>query len=208
MRDLTGKVFGRLSALRVSGKTKQNGYKWECKCECGSLIDVASTHLVTGHTKSCGCLRAEAMSATMKKHGRSGGTEHNIWLSMLARCNNPKSHAYARYGGRGIKVCERWHKFENFFLDMGERPEGCSIDRIDNSRGYEPDNCRWATSRQQGRNTRVNRMATYNGQTMTLIDLAESKGIPYKLLHGRLAAGWELNKAVETPSRRTTQSAR
>ena len=123
--DLKGQRFGRLTVVRVADKRARRGNTiwWLCKCSCGKWTTVRSDHLRFGCTKSCGCLRRDLHT----KHGRSGTPTHKIWTGLFDRCENPNNTGYQYYGGRGIKVCERWHSFENFFADMGERPEGLTI---------------------------------------------------------------------------------
>lgn len=123
---------------------------------------------------------------------------YKAWAAMLQRCNNPNTYNYCDYGGRGIKVCERWKFFENFFEDMGEVPEGKSLDRIDVNGNYEPSNCRWATSSEQARNRRNNNFITYNGITKPLAEWAETLGISYSVLRTRLHRKWTIEEAFTT----------
>lgn len=132
-------------------------------------------------------------------HGRSHTRAYSIWHGMLSRCNNSNEKAYPNYGGRGIKVCERWKSFINFVTDMGDPPPGMSVDRIDNDKGYEPENCRWVDRRTQNRNKRNNRLLTIKGETLPLSVWVERTGIPYQTASARLRLGWPAEDAVSTP---------
>lgn len=127
--------------------------------------------------------------------------ERAIWNAMLRRCTNETASDYPRYGGRGITVCERWRNFHSFYADMGERPEGCSLDRIDNDGNYEPGNCRWATWIEQANNKRTNRVVTYRERQMSVADAARlaGAGVSRESAHSRLKRGWSVEDAVETP---------
>lgn len=134
------------------------------------------------------------------KHGMGGTPTYLAWINMRVRCSNPKQEGYQYYGGRGIRVCERWQQsFENFLADMGIRPDGMSIDRIDNDRNYEPGNCRWATRIEQENNKRSNRLITAFGKTQTVAQWTKEMGLENcVLIYGRLNAGWDAEKAIST----------
>jgi hypothetical protein len=192
-----------LTFVEVVAKT-DHGEVWRCKCECGETTVVRADSVKSGRTKSCGCYHLKCASARNWKHGLTGTPMHNLWGSMISRCENPKHEAYENYGGRGIKVCERWHDFVNFNKDVGPRPSPShSLDRIDNSGNYEPGNCRWATTRQQCRNTRVNRMLTFKGRTLCVISWAEEVNKPVNAIYCRLDRGWTTEDALTRPLRVT-----
>jgi len=162
--NLTGKRFGRLVVLKRDRTLKSGRISFKCKCNCGNFIVVTSNCLQKGTTKSCGCLRRYITSITKWKHGHAQSIGSSVtrtygtWGAMKARCLNSKNVAYKHYGGRGITVCARWlHSFENFLEDMGERPIGKTIDRINNNGNYTPSNCRWATKSEQNKNQRRNK---------------------------------------------------
>jgi hypothetical protein len=151
--DMTGTRAGRLLAVAVAGRTGRGDLVWECACECGGRAVVRGTRLRSGGTLSCGCLQRERSRAAATIHGRSESAEYRSWVSMIARCENPKYHHFHGYGGRGITICPEWREsFAVFLRDMGRRPPGTSLDRINNDKGYGPENCRWATRVEQSRN--------------------------------------------------------
>lgn len=158
--DLVGRVFGELTvtSLTVSSGTKR---KWLCRCSCGKRTSVVGSNLTTGNTRSCGHVRSEVTKARSIRHGMTRTAEYRAWLQLIQRCTVPQNPKYPSYGGRGIRVCDRWrNSFEAFLSDMGKRPSpDLSIDRINNDGNYEPGNCRWATRSQQARNTRRQKRA-------------------------------------------------
>lgn len=163
--DLTGRTFGRLKVMEPSGDPiPGKDPKWKCLCECGNTKIVRQVCLLHDKTKSCGCLRREVASARHTTHGLSGkgkSSVYHVWKGMMARCYDPNSEDYHRYGGRGVEVCAEWRcDFMRFREDMGPRPFGTSIDRFpDNNGNYEPGNCRWATAKQQANNRRKRSIA-------------------------------------------------
>lgn len=197
--DLTGKRFDRLIVVRRAHNDKWGGSSWLCKCDCGDKETiVGGGHLRNNHTRSCGCLQKEIVT----KHGHSNGKTYQSWDHMIQRCNNPNYDQYKDYGGRGINVCERWMKFENFIKDMGERlSRNHSIERIDNNKGYYKSNCKWATRKEQQRNSRHNHLKTYNGKTQCLAVWAEEYNINISTLCYRIK-NWTIEKALKTPVRK------
>ena len=194
--DRRGQRFGRLVVIddaepfvAASGRVAM---AWMCQCDCGSVFKLRSGSLTSGNTRSCGCLRKELVGTWSRTHGMRWTAEYRIWLGIRNRCNNPRCPNFADYGGRGIKICPEWDSFLAFFSDMGPRPsDRHSVDRIDNNKGYEPSNCRWATQTQQSRNMRRNRYVLYLGQRVCMAEAAELSGIPRDTLKRRVYLGWE-----------------
>lgn len=191
--DLSGIRFGRLLVLARSGTAADGCVKWSCVCDCGNTKVIKSASLVHAGTQSCGCLQREAAQRQSLRHGHlvndRQSPEYTTWRAMLRRCKDKALVNFSNYGGRGIKVCERWHVFENFVADVGRRPDGTSLDRIDSSGNYEPGNVRWSTQKQQCRNTRTNRLLTNKGKTMCVAEWAEQIGISENTIRGRLFRG-------------------
>lgn len=189
-----GDVFNRLTALEADQTKKRH---WRCQCVCGKIAVVLDNKLHSGHTRSCGCLHREVTSSVKRTHGRSKTSEHRIWSLMIQRCENPKNPAYPDYGGRGIAVCKEWRSsFEAFFLDMGEKPEGGTLDRRDNNLGYSPDNCRWSTRQGQARNRRSDGRITYGGRSLMPVEWAEEIGSKSNTIRQRIRSGWSVGRAL------------
>lgn len=201
--DLTGQRYGRLYVVGYVG-VRKNKTHWLCLCDCGQHTTVESSSLRSGHTQSCGCYSLEVARKKGKAnatHGMTHTSEYGTWYTMRNRCENPKATGYRIWGGRGIKVCDRWQKFENFFADMGPRPSPKhSIDRIDNDGDYCPENCRWATWTEQMNNKRTNRYITYQGVTHSLSEWSRVLGIKYTTLKQRIyKRKWSIERAFSSP---------
>ena len=186
-----GKRFGRLTAITEDGKNK-----WLCLCDCGNMKIVYDRNLLYSNRQSCGC--------AIKTHGMSNTKAHRRWANMLSRCRRETHPLYKYYGGRGITVCKRWFKFENFYKDMGDCPEGLTIERIDNEKGYFPDNCKWGTYTEQANNrrpsTRIYPTIEFKGQKLTKTQWARKIGLNYMTLDYRLKR-WSLERALTEPLR-------
>lgn len=188
-QELDGMRFGRWVVQKLEDRV---GYikTYRCLCDCGNTKVVARAQLIGGHSKSCGCLRRDITIERSTTHGLSRSPEYRVYISMLNRCSNTKYDEYKHYGGRGIGVCEHWRKFENFILDVGPRPSAdYELDRVDNEKGYEPGNVRWATKTQNARNKRNTIFVEYQGVSVTLKEVSEKTGIPYSALFYRYQKG-------------------
>lgn len=214
--DMVGQRYGRLVVIALDSTGGKHGKrKWLCLCDCGKQKVVIGWLLRCGHTSSCGCLHKEKLSARSSTHGMSKTPTHVSWCSAKTRCNNPNDERRWRdYGGRGIVMCARWSgSFEAFLADMGERPDGRSLDRINGNLGYTcgscddciannwPMNCRWATTTEQARSQRANRMITAFGRTQCLMDWSDETGVSVGTILGRLDVcnGWSIEDAVSSP---------
>lgn len=202
-KNLTRLVFGRLTVIGYVG-CRYKKSMWLCRCSCGRETICNTSNLTTDWTTSCGCWQQESRSFSNTVHGMSKGarnaaSEYRVWQGMRDRCLNSRSKRFCDYGGRGVTVCERWDRFENFYADMGPRQTPLhSLDRIDVNGNYEPSNCRWATDTEQSRNRRSNRKLTAFGKTLCLVEWGELLGIPAVNISRRLARGRSAEEALST----------
>lgn len=187
---IPNKKYGKITAVKMAGKSGHN-MKWECKCECGKSFTALASNIASGNTKSCGCHRRKVSTEMLRTHGMSGTNSYRLWSNMMRRCRDEGNAAYANYGGRGIKVCDRWLEFENFFSDMGDRPKDRSLERRDNDLGYSPGNCYWATRKQQMNNTRANVILTIGDTSKTMTQWCEEFLIPVHRVIARRKMGWK-----------------
>lgn len=195
-QDLTGLPFAHWTVVRFAGKYRRHHY-WTCQCICGTIRDIADTSLRSHRSTSCGCV---GRTRRARRHGQWRTPEYHIWSQMLQRCENPRSQGYRLYGARGIRVCQAWHDFIAFFADLGPRPSpNHSLERRNNSAGYEPENCLWATWSMQNRNTRRTVLLTFQEKTQCLQDWALEQGLDARTLHGRLKHGWSIAEALTIP---------
>lgn len=200
MKDISGHQYNHLKAIRYSHANSKGRTCWVFECDCGTVVTRVASKVTCGHTQSCGCLVGRLLRARNTVHGCWKTPTYEIWKGMIRRCYHPSHRDYKNYGAKGIGVCVRWKQFSNFLKDMGERPKGLSIDRIDNSGDYCPENCRWATSLQQNHNRRNNVNLTFNGQTMCVSQWARILKIPSNVLYYRLnLRHWEVNRVLTEP---------
>ena len=202
-KDRAGQRFGRLTVVKDVGRTKTKRVLWLCHCGCGNETIVASNNLTGGKTQSCGCYMRDRVREASKTHGHyMNGKQtrlYAIWAGMKRRCLNHNVKAYHRYGGRGIKVCAEWMKFEPFrdWATANGYADKLSIDRIDNDGNYEPGNCRWITQKVQCQNTRSNRLITFNGVAKSIAEWAEITGIKAATISARIKRHhWPIEKAL------------
>ena len=202
MIDITGQRFGRYTVIKFVNVDDGGNARWECKCDCGNVRTVLGTCLRNGTSVSCGCYRKERAS----KHGLHDSRLYGIWSGMRQRCEDINASNYSRYGGRGIAVCEEWEKDFQAFYDWSVRngyAENLTIERIDNEGNYCPENCRWTTTKEQANNKRNNHLISHKGETHTLTQWAEIKGINAGTLWSRINDyGWDIEKALTAPVRK------
>ena len=199
--DLTGKRFGKLTVIKKHNQDKWGGWNWLCRCDCGNETVVSGGHLRGMKTKSCGCSRKESKNFS---HKMTGSRIYSIWQAMKSRCYYDKNKRFKYYGGRGIKVCDEWKNsfisfyewsMKNGYDENAERGQ-CTIDRIDVNGNYEPNNCRWATIKQQANNTRRNHFIEYNGKTQTVSQWANELGVEPDSIFNRLQKGFTEEEAL------------
>lgn len=201
MKKITyGQTFGNLEVLGFS-LVEREGPKpkpiYICRCKCGKVVEVKENDLISGHKKSCGCLK-QKYEPSMK------GRLYEIWKNMRRRCNDPKNKRWANYGGKGIKVCDEWNDylvFRTWAYSNGYQ-DNLTIDRIDINQGYCPSNCKWSNAKEQANNTSRNHLIDYEGKTYTMSQFAEFLGISYSTLQHRIDRGWSIEKIVSQPQRR------
>ena len=207
---LKGDKFNRLTAIKFDHKDKGYNQFWIFRCDCGNEKIIKVSHFKSGDTKSCGCLQresakvaalkvqslaAKAAAIVNRKHGMYREGVYFSWDAMKQRCLNPNNSRYKDYGGRGITICEEWLKFENFYKDIGDKPKGLTLDRIDNNGNYCKENCKWSNSKEQHNNTRKNHLLTYKNKTQTIAQWARELEMNYGTLFARLKRGWDIERA-------------
>lgn len=205
---MAGMRFGRLTVIERAPKPSRAAY-WLCQCDCGKSATVRGANLRCGKTKSCGCLHDDLSSERITEqnttHGESNTRLYSIWSDMKKRCDNEKHLAFARYGGRGIGYDAQWAGFETFseWAKSSGYSNELTLDRKNNDKGYSPDNCRWVSRKEQGRNKSNNVRFEHDGKFLTLGEWSETTGIPYTTLHGRIYNyGWSVERTLTTPARR------
>lgn len=191
--DLSGRRFDRWLVRHFSHKNGRGEIYWNCVCDCGTERDVKANGLRSGDSTSCGCYHKDAVT----HHGYTGTPTFKSWETMKQRCLNPNARGYERYGGRGIKICKRWLAgFENFLEDMGERPAGRTLDRIDVNGDYKPGNCRWETPSRQQRNRSDRDILHWNGKSLCIADWSDITKIPAPIIVWRMKNGWQISDAL------------
>lgn len=202
VQSIIGNRYGRWTVIDFSHTRKKASY-WIARCDCGTLRTHQRSALVSGSTLSCGCLRGEQVAARNTTHGKRHSPEYGSWRAMKERCQNPKATKYPTYGGRGITICERWQRFDNFFADMGPKPTPFhTLERINNGGNYEPGNCRWASNDEQAINRRNNHRIEIDGVTRTIAEWRRHLGISKSTYDARIRLGWSIKDALATPVKR------
>lgn len=201
-RDISKQTFNKLTAVNFEYRDDKMRHYWRFRCECGRELIIRKGSVTSGNTKMCKECANIQLSKNKTTHGMSKTRIYKEWAGMIQRCTNPKNTSYERYGAKGVTVCDEWlddfMNFYNWAMANGYRDD-LTIDRIDNEKGYSPDNCRWATEKEQAYNKKSNRNLTYKGKTMTMAEWAKVIGISSSSLFGRMKRGWSVEKALSTP---------
>lgn len=196
MNDLTGRRFHFLTVVKRAGSMRGRA-AWLIRCDCGRERVMTAPNILSGTSKSCGCMSRTLIARARTIHGMCGTRTYGVWRGINKRCYEPSFIGWARYGGRGISVCDEWREsFSAFLRDMGEAPDGLQIDRIDNDGNYCKTNCRWVAPKVNANNRHNNRQITWRGKTKTLVSWARLTGIREETISGRLARGWSLKRAL------------
>lgn len=200
-KDLTGKIFDRLTVIKRVENDKSNRTMWLCKCSCGKEIIVRGSSLTSGNSKSCGCYRDELLKTSYITHNQSKTRLYKIWAGIKSRCTNPKSTRFENYGGRGITFYKEWENFESFYewAVNNDYEDNLTIERIDNNGNYEPSNCRWVDYYEQSHNKRNNVYFTYKNETHCLREWANILNIKPMTLYNRYRKGWSVERMLSTP---------
>lgn len=198
-----GQHYGHWTVLNEAPRRGKYRRMWLCRCDCGNEREIQISALVGGRTTSCGCKKTETLKRMATKHGLCRSPEYRAYNHLIDRCYNENDIMFKNYGGRGIRVCDRWlHSFENFYSDMGPRPSNKhSIDRENNDKDYCPENCRWATRKQQARNTTRTRKIMWRGEERAYRDVCDQYGLPDSTVRSRLKRGWDIERAITEPRR-------
>jgi hypothetical protein len=199
--ELLGRQFGYLLVkCEVQKKGGNKSPRWYCTCICGGSTTTTTNQLVTGGTVSCGCFQKEKAATQFKEHGLSGKPLYNRWRWMMQRCYNQNNRSYVHYGARGIRVCTRWHNPVTFYEDnIDSFQKELELERIDNERGYSPENCKWVTRKDQCNNTRRNRQFTFGDETQNLAQWANKLSVKDRTLRSRIRLGWNIEDVLLTP---------
>jgi hypothetical protein len=198
-QDLMGQRFGKLTVVGRAKIPERQGWSWTCVCDCGKPVKkpIVTNSLITNRTQSCGCLMIERVKEANSTHNKTKTATYVVWKNMWARCTKPNHKSYERY--KEFTPCKRWRKFENFLIDMGEKPEGMTLDRINNKKGYSPKNCRWADAFVQQGNTKRNIYVVVNGEKMCLKAACRKLDVPYGRAKRRVHNGWSPEDALLIP---------
>lgn len=200
-KEISGQRYGRLIVIERAGRDKRKYATWKCQCDCGNEVIKRSYYLRRAVKPSCGCWKKEMASRLHTKHGKRNTRLYEIWKAMKQRCSNPNHAKYEYYGGKGVEVCSEWQNDFQAFYDWAMAngyADNLTIDRIDNDKGYSPNNCRWETVKNQHNHTSANRYITYNGEIHTLAEWGEIVKIKPSTIYDRLSCGWSVERALTT----------